>query len=644
MSAGGRRARNANPPYSAPRDLRRSTPAGPIGDDRESERTSGPREGSGSAAITIRRHGIINGVSRAFRVAAVLFDFDDTLTTPGALDFDRIRRDLACPPGTPILEHIAGLPSTEQRTRASTRLNELELEAAERAQPNPHAEALVRRLQDAGLPLGILTRNSRASVERALHNFPALQPADFQVIVSRDDHVPPKPAGDGVAYAARRLGVDVRELLLVGDYIFDVLAGASAGALTVLLQPGDLLDAGYADVSAEGTPQSTTRPVLGKIYPDGTLDPAPDWVIRNLSDLPNLVRMGRPLPAGKFPADLLETFLDSLPNDNPSVLLGPRLGRDVAALRVAPTGSYNSSEEPPTLAVGADPVTFTTDDIGAWAVLVNANDIATCGALPRWFFATLLLPTGSTPSQVLEILHSVREACAREGIALCGGHTEITDAVVRPVVSGTMLGTVSVDGLVDKRALREGDSLLLTKRVAVEGTTLLASELGDELQRRGMTAEELSACHSLHDKLSVVADAAIAASVPGVSAMHDVTEGGLAAAIMELSAAGRHAITVNMEAIPLYAETQRISALLDIDPLGLIGSGSLLICCRPAARAAVANALSTAGIESTVIGNVGAPLDHSDGVVTATHHGTPVPWPHFDVDEVARVLSTLPRG
>lgn len=581
---------------------------------------------------------ITTTMSTAFRVAAVLFDFDDTLTAPGALDFALIRRELACPAGMPILEFIASLASAEERLLAHARLRELEMDAAARARPSPDAEKVIGALREMGLPLGILTRNGRLAVERALDNFPGLEPADFRVIVSRDDHVLPKPAGDGVSFAARSLDVDVRQVMVVGDYVFDVLAGNNAGALTVLLRPGALLDAGYGSPATRDRADPTARPTVGTVHTDGSLDPGPDWVIRRLAELPSLVRLGRPLPAGKFPADLLEEYLDSLSRDDPDVLVGPRLGRDVAAIRPSPATDGCTPSAPPTLAVGADPVTFATDDLGAWAVQVNTNDIATCGASPRWFFATVLHPVGSTPSQVLEVLDGVRRACDEHGITLCGGHTEITDAVVRPIVSGTMLGIAGVRGLLDKGAMREGDVVILTKGVAVEGTALLASELDDHLRGLGMSDDELRSCRDLRHSIGVTTEAGVAAGFAGVSAMHDVTEGGLAAAVVELSAAGGHAIAMRMDAVPVYALTRRVCDLLEVDPLGLIGSGSLLIVCRPDDEEPLRKALVAAGIEATLVGTVAAPLAEPAGHVTATASGAPAPWPHFEVDEVARIL------
>jgi len=108
---------------------------------------------------------------------AVLFDFDGTLTRPGALNFEAIRKTLECPPGMPILEYIESLPDAAGRQRLFAQLDRFETEAAAGSEPNDGAEELISWLRSQGLRLGIITRNSRRSVERTLENFAAVTPA-----------------------------------------------------------------------------------------------------------------------------------------------------------------------------------------------------------------------------------------------------------------------------------------------------------------------------------------------------------------------------------------------------------------------------------------------------------------------------------
>lgn len=170
------------------------------------------------------------------RIRGVLFDFDGTLTRPGALDFSAIKRKIECPEGVAILEYLEGLPSSG-RTACLKILEEMEEEAAKTSIPNAGAEKCLLSLKKEGIPFGILTRNSRASICVALERFEWIRLKDFVAVITRDDSLP-KPHPEGVFRAAARMGVDSSELMVVGDYRFDVLAGKAANALTVLLSNG----------------------------------------------------------------------------------------------------------------------------------------------------------------------------------------------------------------------------------------------------------------------------------------------------------------------------------------------------------------------------------------------------------------------
>jgi hydrogenase maturation factor len=442
-------------------------------------------------------------------------------------------------------------------------------------------------------------------VERALRRFESLTAADFDVIVTRDDDgIAPKPAPDGVLHAAAAMGVPAAETLVVGDFLLDMQAGRAAGAVTAFLlnhgAPGD----GEAD------------------EPDAA---DCDFVVGRLPELMEVVRLGLPLARGKLPNERLAAFLAGLPHD-PALVVPPAVGEDVAAV------DLGGAE---LLVMHGDPITLGGHDVGAAAVLVNVNDIAAAGAEPRWLLATVLLPPDTTPSEAGALLESLASAAVAAGVTLAGGHTEVTDAVTRPVVSLTALGTVGRAELKDKRSARSGDRVLLTKALAVEGAALLAEELGELLRARGMSPEELDACRALQAQASILPEALVAREAPGVRALHDVTEGGLATALRELAAATGRGVLVHRDRVPVSPETERICALLGADPLGLIASGSLLVCCDPAEAADVIAALEAAGVPATDIGEL---TEEGAGVV-ALERDRPAHWPEFATDEAARLLA-----
>ncbi len=529
-------------------------------------------------------------------VQAVLFDFDGTLTKPDAIDFTAIKEAVGCPPSEPVLEYIEGIADSTERKKALTFLEQSENEAAGRSEPNDGAEKLIADLHKQGLAVGIVTRNSRESVNRALENFTHVDQADFDVIVSRDDPVQPKPGPGGILYAAEKLKIEPGRILVVGDYVFDMQAGNAAGSRTVFLN------------NRQG--------------PDNKI-PECDYSISGLDELTIIVRQFLPLPAGKLPNDLLNIYLDMLEIEDDSVLVKAGVGEDTAAVSIA-------DEEVITLKT--DPITFVVENIGTYAVQINANDIATSGATPRWFLTTLLLPVGTTPAEILDLMLELKGVYSTWGISLCGGHTEITDAVTRPVVNGTLIGTVARKNLIDKRNMRPGDRVLVTKGAAVEGTAILAGECAALLRDLGVSDEELRAGRDYLKGISILPEAAIARRCRGVTAMHDVTEGGLATALEELSIAGGHKIRIDMSSIRILPETERLCGLLGLNPLGLIGSGSLLVCCTSETHEQLLADMHASGIETACIGEV---LETGQGV-EAHSGGKPVAWPRFAVDELAR--------
>jgi len=534
-------------------------------------------------------------------IKAVLFDFDGTLTLPGAIDFAQIKALIGCPAHMPILEFIQTLEDGDQRRLARETLERHEKAAAESSRPDPAAGDILRFLSGKGIAAGLITRNSLASIRRALAHFDGITLGDFAVCITRDDPIVPKPAPDGVLAAAEGFGVAPQEVMVVGDFHFDILAGNRAGAVTVWLDHG-------------------LHPLA--VPPDCK----PDHTIGRLADLLTLLPLYLPLPVGKFPNAFLEGVLKRFPFEDPSVIINPGIGEDIAAVDV-------SGEE--VLILKSDPITFATDAISQYAVLVNANDIATSGAAPRWMLTTLLFPPGSTAVEIDRVITDLEGVCRKWGITLCGGHTEITDAVTRPVIAGALAGTVRRGSLVDKRNMRPGDIVLITKGVAVEGTSIMAREFGERLSELGMPGGLIQTGREYLSHISILSEARIAAACPGTSAMHDVTEGGLATALDELSIAGGHRIRVLMENIPVLSETVAMCALLDLNPLGVIGSGSLLVCCRPESCQSLITDVFHQGIPITVIGEV---LEPGSGI-DALAEGRPVPWPRFETDEIARLFA-----
>jgi hydrogenase expression/formation protein HypE len=335
--------------------------------------------------------------------------------------------------------------------------------------------------------------------------------------------------------------------------------------------------------------------------------------------------MLEPLPAGKLPSWLLRKVLPGSPRD-PDILVGPGLGRDAAAVAVGGR----------VIVAKNDPITFASENGAAHLVEVNANDVACMGATPRWLLVTALLPHGVTPADVLNQFAELRETCRHRSVELIGGHTEIVPGLARPILVGMMLGDASPSELLRPGQAQPGDVLLVTKGIAIEGTALLARELGDEL--RELIGDEFvrSAARLMNQPgISVVAEAEIARRTGQVTALHDPTEGGLASAVRELAMVSGAGVEIDADSVPILAETRAVAAALGIDPLGMLASGSLLIATRPEGAPRIVHDIEAAGIPVSVIGR----LTDVPGEASLISSGEKRPLPEFAVDEVARLLS-----
>ena len=336
--------------------------------------------------------------------------------------------------------------------------------------------------------------------------------------------------------------------------------------------------------------------------------------------------MNKTLPLGKIPPDLLAEILDLPSHPDPDLVQGPGIGLDCAVIDLG--DRY--------LVLKSDPITFASQEIGWYAVQVNANDIATSGARPRWFLATTLFPEGqTTPEEVLAVNLQLREACRSLGIALVGGHSEITSGIDRTIVAGTMLGVVEAQDLVKPSGATPGDQILLTKSVPIEATAILGKEFGAQLEAKVPIEIIREGAAYLQDPgISVLQDAFLATQAGRVTAMHDPTEGGLKAALWELAQACGHCLEIQVEKVPVTQVSRLFCQALGVDPLAAIASGALLLTASADEAPRIIRELESNGISCSRIGRV---KSGKPSVVATDQTGSrPLDFP--ERDEIARLF------
>lgn len=273
---------------------------------------------------------------------------------------------------------------------------------------------------------------------------------------------------------------------------------------------------------------------------------------------------------GKLPAYLLKEFIKNSPS-NEYVIRGPEIGFDAAKIN---TNNKN-------LIIASDPITFQTENIGRYSVYINANDIAVSGAIPKFFMCTLLLPPNIDIKEVKFIFNEVKKACNELDIALIGGHTEYTDSVNRPVISGTMFGFEEYI-LKPERTIDNAEIVLINKP-CIEGTSILAHSGEKVLLNNHISIDMVNKAKNLLNTQGICVLSVFKEILELIKKdtsieiyyMHDPTEGGMAGALDELSSAIDKGI--NIDNIKFMEETIEFCKVFNLDPMGLISSGSLLL-------------------------------------------------------------------
>ena len=270
---------------------------------------------------------------------------------------------------------------------------------------------------------------------------------------------------------------------------------------------------------------------------------------------------------GKVPESVLKrSVLKQIKTKRPEVILGAGIGEDCAAIALEPDE---------VMVLSTDPITGTTADTGRWAVMISANDIASSGAEVIGMLICAMLPPDITEQEIRAVMEQIESTCEELKIQVVGGHTEITDGVVRPILTVTGIGKVKRDKLLATKGARPGQDIVITKWIGLEGTAILAKEREEMLLKR-FPRHMIDEAKTYEEMLSVIPEAATAMK-SNVSAMHDITEGGVFGALWEMAESAGVGLTVDLKELPVKQATVEICNFFDINPYELMSSGSMLI-------------------------------------------------------------------
>ena len=311
---------------------------------------------------------------------------------------------------------------------------------------------------------------------------------------------------------------------------------------------------------------------------------------------------------GKVPPDVLrEQILEKTGTKDDDVLLGPTYGEDTAAIDLGDR----------ILVINADPLSLAAEHVGTLGVHVACNDVAASGARPRWLTNTMFLHDDD-PAILDTITTQMDRAATSLGVAIVGGHAEYHDGLERPLLSLTALGVT--DRYVSSGGGKPGHAVVITGTAGIEGTAILASDFARDLHAAGIEAATIDRAKTFIDRISVV-NAGVRLGEQA-SGMHDPTEGGVLAGLVEMANATGCRFEIDPMAIPVAPETRELCDVMEVDPLVIFGSGALLATIDPDALENIRPVLADSGIDVTRIGTV---TDGATGVQLGDEWATEAP-------------------
>lgn len=332
--------------------------------------------------------------------------------------------------------------------------------------------------------------------------------------------------------------------------------------------------------------------------------------------------------AGKINEEYFKQVI--LPNSGfrrKEVLVGPNFGVDVALIDLLDERAMALTSDPlsliPTLGLQES----------AWlSVHLMANDIATTSFSPQYLQTVLNLPTSISDAQFREYWQHIDHFCQQIDLAITGGHTGSIEGQNSTIAGGgTMITIAPKDKILISNNAQIDDLIVMTKQCAMSSVAILAlsfpktvkQQLGTEIAQKASdlfyqtsVLKEAEVVRKLNDKQRVV------------NAMHDVTEGGVLGAVLEMSVASGLGVEVNDEKIPRTDVETAVCKMFGLDSRYCIGAGSMILSVNPAHATAVVSVLVEHGLPATVIGKFVTP---SEGR-TIIEDGQRKPLPYFETD------------
>jgi hydrogenase maturation factor len=285
------------------------------------------------------------------------------------------------------------------------------------------------------------------------------------------------------------------------------------------------------------------------------------------------------------------------------VLYGPQQGLDVSVVRL---------EKGKVMVATSDPLSYIPQvgpEASAWlSIHLLASDLTTTGFSPEFGLFDFNLPPAMGESQFAMFWKAFHNECKKLGISIIGGHTGKYPGIDYSIIGGGVLvATGSDKTYLTSSMAHSGDEVILTKGAAIETTAVLTRTFPRRV-KKALGPKLFARAWNYLGKTSTVRDALTASSIgvrrDGVTAMHDATEGGVIAGMIELASASDLGMIVDLGSIRISEESRALCDHFRIDPMVSLSEGSLIIASRPAKTDRIRSKLTSAGIPSSVVGKL----------------------------------------
>jgi hydrogenase maturation factor len=306
------------------------------------------------------------------------------------------------------------------------------------------------------------------------------------------------------------------------------------------------------------------------------------------------------MKTGKLPVNILKrSIINEIKQKNTEVFKGAGVGADYALLRL------KALED---IVVTANIYEATNPLAAALAVYKAGNNLVCSGAEPVAVTVAMALPVEFQESELKVYMKSMNDAAEKLQVEIAGGDTRISPNVQVPVLTITGIGHVSAENSMEERKVCAGQELVVSKWIGMEGALLIANAKEEELQNR-YPYDLLDRIKAMEHEMTVLSEAATAVK-SDVSAMHDLSEGGILGGLWEF--AGKHGVglEIDMKKIPVKQEIIEICEHYELNPYALRSGGSLLMAANNGSN--LVWELNKLGIEATVIGRI---TDGNDRII-----------------------------